>query len=166
MRVVYCVMPKKLSASFTLEELIFSQTAARKGINNIPTAQQVRALKALCAHVLQPIRDAIGKPLFVSSGFRSPELNRELGGAKNSQHLDGKAADIVCSAITSKDLFKRVLTMDLPFDQLIYEGGKQSQWVHVSYNGKRGRREILAATFPTSGGVEYRSLSQSEAARV
>jgi len=159
-------VPTKLSMDFTLEELVFSQTAARNNIDNKPTPQQIRALKSLCACVLQPIRDALRVPLVVTSGFRSAALNRTVGGAANSQHLEGKAADLICTAMTSKDLFKRVLQMNLPVDQLIYEGGKQSQWVHISYSSKKPRCEILAATFPLSGGVQYRTLSMSEAARV
>jgi zinc D-Ala-D-Ala carboxypeptidase len=159
-------MPKKLSPNFTLEELIFSQTATRLGIDNTPTPKQVAAMKALCVNLLQPIRDRIGLSIVVNSGFRSPMLNRAVSGAVNSQHLEGRAADIVCHTIGTKELFKRIAAMKLPFDQLIYEGGRNSQWVHISYAGKKARKEILAASFPESGGVLYRKLSKSEIAFV
>ena len=159
-------MPTKLTQHFTLEEMTFSQTAARDGIDNKPAALQIKALKALCVNLLEPIRITLAQSVMITSGFRSPKLNRAVGGAASSQHLEGKAADIVCPAMTPKALFKRVLAMNLPFDQIIYEGGRQSQWVHISYNGKKGRGEILEATFPESGGVQYRKLSRAEAARV
>lgn len=156
-----------LSRNFTLAELTFSQTAARKNIANKPSARQVEALRALCINILQPVRDALGQPLTVSSGYRSPALNAAVRGAKKSQHIDGQAADIVCFAIPTKDLFKRILQLGLPFDQIIYEGGKTSIWVHVSFKADGDNRaEILAASFPKSGGVKYRKLTFAQAMEI
>jgi zinc D-Ala-D-Ala carboxypeptidase len=153
----------QLSQSFTLQELVFSQTAARDGIDNTPGAAQVRALRGLCANILQPLRDSVEKPLVVSSGYRCPRLNRAIGGSVTSQHMEGRAADIVCFSLDTKKLFKRVLELKLPFDQLIYEGGRQSIWVHVSFDPDRDRRAIMTATFPEAGGVVYEKMSRRAA---
>ena len=156
-------MPTKISEHFSLEELTFSQTAARDGINNRPGAPEVVALRELCANILQPLRDAVGHPLTVTSGYRSPRLNRAVGGSQTSQHMEGRAADLVCFNMSAKKLFKSVLELNLPFDQLIYEGGKQSIWVHVSFDASKDRRTIMLASFPEGGGVKYEKISRKEA---
>jgi hypothetical protein len=156
-------MPTHLTRSFTLEELTFSQTAARQGIANVPDKGQIAALQGLCDKVLQPLRDALNAPVIVSSGFRCPALNRLVSGAAESQHLEGKAADIICPTMSADELFKYVLNLDLPFDQLIYEGGKECVWVHVSFQPLGGRHDILQATFPPAGGVLYAALTPQQA---
>ncbi len=155
-----------LSQSFTLQELVFSQTAARDGIDNTPSPAHVRAMRDLCTKILQPLRDSVGMPLVVSSGYRCPRLNRAIGGSVTSQHMEGRAADVVCFGIDTKQLFKRVLELKLPFDQLIYEGGRQSIWVHVSFDPKRHRRTIMTATFPEAGGVVYKKITRRAALKL
>jgi hypothetical protein len=157
-------MPKFLTPHFTLEEMIFSQTAERSNIANKPGAAEIAALQALCQNVLEPLRTRLDKPIVVSSGYRSPPLNRAVGGADASQHQFGQAADILCPPITVKRLFKRVLELGLPFDQLIYEGGRRSQWVHVSYvSPQKNRGEILDAEFPLDGPVKYTRVTRAAA---
>ena len=85
----------KLSENFTLEELIRSNAAERMGFDNVPKDEKVvENLRSLCLEVLQPLRDYVGAPVHINSGYRCPELNMAVGGVKNSQHLRGEAADI------------------------------------------------------------------------
>jgi len=131
----------KLTEHFALEELISSHIAKAHNIDNYPNAEQIANLKALCENVLQPARDAIGA-IKVNSGYRSYALNLKIKGAKNSQHKEGKAADIVCS--DNAKLFNWIRN-NCSTDQLIWEFGndKQPGWVHVSYNGDKNRNEVL-----------------------
>ena len=156
----------KLTDHFTLEELVFSQTAVRDNIENKPSTAEINSLKQLCENVLEPVRIEVGKPITVTSGFRSARLNKAVGGAPDSQHLRGQAADIVCFDVSVKTLFKRIIQKGLPYDQIIYEGGKSGAWVHVSFDQARSRREILLATFPVAGGVHYTKLSKTMAMKI
>ncbi len=130
----------KLSEHFTLDEMVVSQEAARKGIPNIPTDADIAALKELCTNVLEPLRQALGKPVVVSSGYRSQTVNSLVGGSKTSDHLYGRAADISCPGMAPINLAKLIVSMHLPFDQLIVEFGS---WVHVSIPSPK--REVLTA---------------------
>jgi zinc D-Ala-D-Ala carboxypeptidase len=137
-------MSKKLSEHFTLEELILSQTAARKGIDNTPPALIIRELRKLAA-ALEEIRTLLGGvPIFVSSGYRSPELNAAVGGAKHSAHMDGLAADFTAPAFGIViQVARKIATSDIAYDQLIHEYGA---WVHISLakDGVEPRRQELS----------------------
>lgn len=136
-------MATNLTANFTLEELCASDTAKARGIDNTPTKQAVVNLTHLAIKVLQPLRVGLKEPISISSGYRSPALNRAVGGVSNSQHLTGEAADINIGGDIAKG--KRIfnyIRYNLPFDQLIWERNKQGvYWVHVSYckDGNRGQ---------------------------
>ena len=128
---------------FTLRELIKSDTAIRKGIKNIPNRQEEQNLIALIDNVLDPLREAYGKPIIVTSGFRCEELNRLVGGSKTSQHRTGQAVDIRTISDTpeeNKKLYDLIIESNLPFDQLINE--HNFDWVHVSFSEKN-RKQIL-----------------------
>ena len=128
---------------FTMNELTASATARRKGIDNTPDETVKANLEALVKNVLDPLREAWGKPIIVTSGYRCPKLNRAVGGATNSQHTKGEAADIrTVSDLPSENrqLFELVRTLKLPYDQLIDEYGYN--WIHVSFSA-RNRRQIL-----------------------
>ena len=130
---------------FTLAEMTKSATAQRKGIKNDPSIQVCKALTALIEKVLDPLREAYGKPIIVTSGYRCEKLNKAVGGAASSQHVKGEAADIRSVQDTpeeNKKLFDLIVKLGLPFDQLINEYGYD--WVHVSY-GPRHRRQKLRA---------------------
>ena len=89
-------MEMNLSKNYSLNEMCRSNTARVKGLPNVPNAEQVKNLQQLCENVLQPLRDHLGKPVVINSGFRSQAVNMAVGGAKNSQHMKGEAADIKC----------------------------------------------------------------------
>jgi hypothetical protein len=129
----------KLSKNFLLEELVFSITANNHGINNTPNAEAKAALKRLAVEVLQPIRDAWGQPIVVTSGYRCPKLNACVGGVKNSQHVLGQAADIkAANPADNGKLFaciKRLIESGkIKAGQCIWEYGSRTcpKWVHVS----------------------------------
>lgn len=127
---------------FTIKELTNSSTAKSKGIDNTPTREVVGNLTTLVDKVLDPLREAYGKPIRVNSGYRCPKLNKAIGGSATSQHVLGQAADITGgSKAENKKLFDLVRSLKLPFDQLIWEHA--GVWVHVSC-GPRNRRQVLS----------------------
>lgn len=128
---------------FTIRELTKSSTATKLGISNIPNKQQEQNLILLVNKILDPLREVYDKPIIVTSGFRSEELNRQLGGARTSQHKTGEAADIRSVEDTpeeNKKIFDLIKELDLPFDQLINE--YNYDWIHVSHS-KQNRKQIL-----------------------
>lgn len=130
---------------FTMNELCASATARRKGINNQPGKFEAANLIALVDNVLDPLREAWGAPIIVTSGYRWRQLNTVVGGAKSSQHCLGQAADIRTLSDRPEDnrrLRDMIVMLDLPFDQLIDE--YQCDWLHVSYRPK-GRKQTLSA---------------------
>ena len=126
---------------FTLDELAHSNVARTKRIDNTPNEQQNKALVALVDNVLDPLRDLFGKPVLVSSGFRSNDLNRAVGGAATSQHMKGEAADIYTGTKEGNKKLFELIRDNLPFDQLIDE--KDFSWVHVSFKEIGNRKQIL-----------------------
>jgi len=131
----------RLSKYFTIEEFVISQTATRLGINNTPSEQAIKNMEALCLKILDPLREAIGKPIIISSGYRSPELNKAIGGAPNSQHCLGEAADILIPQLYPCEVFTKIIELDLPYDQVIDEF---KQWTHVSYTSSPRKQKLLA----------------------
>lgn len=148
-----------LSKHFTLTEMTRSEAASRLGDANQPPPEAVEALKALCEHVLEPLREAMGKPMRVNSGYRGPVANKAVGGSATSQHCKGEAADIEFDGFDNKKLAQKIVDMKLPFDQIILEfykpGDPNSGWVHVSHKkGGKQRGEVLRAV-TVSGKTQY-----------
>ena len=146
---------------FAINELCQSSTATRLGIKNNPTEEIKSNLTNLIDKVLDPLREAYGSPIIVSSGYRCKALNKAVGGSQTSQHASGEAADITAVGSKIKDnkkLFDLVRSLELPFDQLIYEYGDKSgpDWVHVSFSSKRMRKQILRAT-KVNGKTSYQN---------
>lgn len=136
-----------ITKNLTLQELINSDTAKAKGIDNSPTNEHLRNLIDIANNVFQPLRDGIGKPIRISSGYRSEKLNKAVGGSKTSQHNKGQALDLVAtSGFTNKDIFDYIKN-NLEFDQIIWEFGtdRNPDWVHVSYVKGKNRKQILKA---------------------
>lgn len=127
---------------FTLNELTRSDTATRLHIDNTPDEAAVAALNGLVDNVLDPLREALGMPITVTSGYRCPQLNKVVGGVYTSQHQTGHAADVTTGdRVLNRKLFQLIQDLKLPFDQLIDE--KNFAWVHVSHDERRGRRQVL-----------------------
>lgn len=141
-----------LTQHFTLEELVFSQTAAREGIDNTPDDEVLGNLFNL-AVFLEQCRSKLNKPIFVSSGYRSPELNKRIGGSPTSSHMYGRAADITSSYGTPKEIARALTGLD--YDQLIVEFDR---WVHVSI-ATHPRKEILTAKYSAHGTVYESGLT-------
>jgi zinc D-Ala-D-Ala carboxypeptidase len=136
----------QLTQHFTLEELTFSSTAQRLGIDNSPTPTLAAHLTRL-AMGLEQIRALLGAPMHIDSGYRCPALNKAVGGVLNSAHLDGYAADFVAPEYgTPLQVARAIAGSGIPFDQVIQEG----TWVHVSFD-PRLRRNALTATFGPNG---------------
>ena len=128
---------------FNIAELTKSSTAIKKKIDNTPTKEIENNLNQLIDNILDPLREAWGNPIIVSSGYRCDVLNKAVGGASSSQHRLGQAADIHTKSNTKEDnkkLFNLIKSLKLPFDQLINE--YNYKWIHVSYS-PRNRRQIL-----------------------
>ena len=134
----------KLTKNFSLEEMYRSDTAQRCGIDNKPqTEEVVENLRALCLEVLQPLRDHLGKPVVVSSGYRCKDLNKKVGGVENSQHLKGEAADIKVSGKEDLIDVMRYIMDQTDFDQLIREKSGTTEWVHVSHKRNGNNRRMV-----------------------
>jgi zinc D-Ala-D-Ala carboxypeptidase len=143
-----------LSEHFALSEFLFSQTAVRRGIDNTPNAGVIKNLAALCENVLEPLRGAANAPIRISSGYRSPGLNKAVGGSATSQHCFGEAVDLSCPGMSITDLTRLLHSLNLPVDQVIHEG----TWLHISHKRKgENRGQWLKATF-TNGRAKYSQL--------
>jgi zinc D-Ala-D-Ala carboxypeptidase len=132
-----------LSPHFSLEELTHSELAARRGIDNTPPADVLPRLVNL-AHCMELVRDVLGeRPIISLSGYRSPAVNRAVGGSSVSAHCKGDAVDFICPSFGApQEVAKRVRDSRISFDQLIFEGA----WVHISF-AKTLRGQVLTARF-------------------
>jgi len=138
-------MVTQLSPNFTLEQLVFSQTAARKGIDNTPSPEIIANLTNLCVNLLEPARELLNAPIHIDSGYRCKELNVAVGGAATSEHVLGHAADCIPQGWDLALAFDTLRTSDLPYDQIIFEC---KEWIHLGMaaDGVTPRREALTAT--------------------
>ena len=140
-------MATRISKNFTLEELCASSTAKAKGIKNVPGQEQIINLCALVHNVLQPLRDKYGGEVKIGSGYRSPALNKAVGGVSNSQHMTGQAADLCIDGDLAKGRkWIEIILEWCDFDHLIWEKNPKTgnYWVHVSFraDGKNRRQHI------------------------
>lgn len=136
-----------ISPNFWLSEFLQSDTATRLGLDNAPDPASMAALRTITIPGVQSIRDCLGMPMFVSSGYRSPAVNKAVGGAPNSQHMQGLAADLKCPQFGSPLTIARYLLQHWthPFEQMIQEGS----WLHVGFPaaGQKGARTVMTAHF-------------------
>jgi hypothetical protein len=126
--------------NFTYKEMIKSETALRKGIENIPNEYQILNIQLLAQEVLQPLRNEFG-PIKINSGFRCEELNIAIGGSPNSNHCRGEAADINLLSNISLMIIINIIYKYLEFDELIAEYFPYG-WIHVSYRDQINRKRL------------------------
>ncbi|MBQ0062127.1 MAG: DUF882 domain-containing protein [Bacteroidales bacterium] len=136
-----------LSKNFKLEEFTKSETAARLHIdNNIKDKEIEKNVEALCINVLQPLRDYVGNPVKISSGYRCPALNKAVNGSSTSQHMQGEAADIIIpDKKTGLNWFEWMRT-HLTYNQLIWEtNSRGASWIHVGYcRNRKNKMQVLS----------------------
>ncbi len=151
----------KLSKNLSLAEVTKSTTAKRLGIDNTPDDEWViENLRAIADVIFQPLRDSFRCPIFVSSGYRSPDLNAAIGGSKRSQHMEGRALDLdadVYGGCTNSEIFNWIRE-NVEFDQMVWEFGDEDNpdWVHVSYvRDGVNRKRCLKALRDDRGKVYY-----------
>lgn len=138
-----------LSEHFTLEEMLFSDTAQRLNIDNSPPLEVIAHL-TVAANGMEKVRALLGYPIRVNSGYRCPDLNKAVGGSKTSAHMTGYAVDFVCPKFGAPiQIVKAIAGSSIVFDQCIQEG----TWVHISFD-PRARRQLLTAHFG-AGGTTY-----------
>ncbi len=129
--------------NFKMSELIHSDTAAKYNINNMPDINSLDNMLILIIDCLQPIRELLGKAVFINSGYRCSQLNKLVGGSPTSEHLKGMACDFHCYGLYPKQIVKLIKNSDIQYTQLIEEHSKNKSWVHISYNKDDLKRETL-----------------------
>jgi hypothetical protein len=144
-----------------MKEALRSNTAKRLGINNMPDNDTLVTMQITAQHIFEPLRNKFNEPIYISSFYRSPELNKAIGGSTSSQHCKGEAIDIddVYSKASNADFFNYIKDK-LEFDQLIWEFGDDENpaWVHVSYNLGKNRMRILKA-IKENGRTKYINIT-------
>ena len=131
-----------IKLNFTMSELLKSEIAEKYNIYNVPDKEHLDNLLLLICNVLQPLRNFIGKPIIITSGYRNPRLNSHplINGAPNSQHCTGQACDFIIKGMTPKQIIEKIDASGIEFDQAISE---KNVWVHISYNKDNNRRQIM-----------------------
>jgi len=149
---------ENISKNITYKEAIHSNTAKRLGIDNKPNDEQIANMFTIAEMIFQPLRSYVGGPIKITSFFRSPELNRAIGGSKSSQHMKGQAMDLddVYGLKTNAEMFDYIRE-NLDFDQLIWEFGDDNNpnWIHVSYVDKQENRNRCLKAYKEKGKTKY-----------
>ena len=150
-----------ISDHITLKEGINSFTAKRKGIDNTPDEYQITNMYILAHKVFEPLRKWVGGRIKINSFFRSPELNKAIGGSSKSQHCEGRAMDIddVYGHKTNAEMFKYIKE-NLDFDQMIWEFGSDENpdWIHVSYCSSEENRKRCLKAYRENGKTKYKVI--------
>ena len=126
--------------NFSISELCHSDNAINAGIDNTPSIKETDNLLNLIFYCLQPIRDKLNKPMIITSGFRNPKVNFLAGGAINSNHLTGCAADFHVPGMTIQQVIDFILKLGIEFDEL---GNEYNKWVHIAYRKGNNRRKVF-----------------------
>tara|TARA_Y100000385_G_C13041074_1_gene615294 strand:- start:207 stop:677 length:471 start_codon:yes stop_codon:yes gene_type:complete len=146
----------RLSKNFVLSETTRSNTAKRLGIDNTPKNQHLKNMQRIITELAQPMRNALG-PIRITSGYRSPELNRAIGGSSKSQHCKAEALDLQfweSGEMNNKKIYDWVLESGIEFDQMINEF--DFAWIHISLKKGNNRKQVLEAYKDDEGDTAYR----------
>ena len=150
-----------ISKHISYKEGVYSRTATRLGIKNNPNAEQMENMIAIAEEVFEPLRAYVGGPIKINSFFRSPELNKAIGGSTKSQHCHGQAIDLddTFGRCTNAEMFE-FIKEHLDFDQIIWEFGddKNPDWVHVSYVSLDKNRKRCLKAFKENGKTNYKII--------
>tara|TARA_B100000900_G_scaffold107767_1_gene89707 strand:+ start:1721 stop:2176 length:456 start_codon:yes stop_codon:yes gene_type:complete len=150
-----------ISKNISYKEGVYSNTAIRRGIDNVPNEEQLSNMKLLAEKVFQPLREWVGKPIKINSFFRSPELNTAIGGSSKSQHCKGQAIDIddTFGYVSNAEMYHWIKE-NLDFDQMIWEFGDDDNpnWVHVSYVSPKQNRNRCLKAYKENGKTKYKVI--------
>lgn len=149
---------EKISKHISYKEGTHSNTAMRRGLDNIPNASQLKCMKDIAEGLFEPLREWVGGPIKITSMFRGEPVNTAIGGSKYSQHMKGQALDLddTFGHKTNAEMYHYIKD-NLDFDQLIWEFGddKNPNWIHVSYVTHRENRKKLTVAFKKNGRTAY-----------
>ena len=146
----------RLSKNFVLSEITRSNTAKRLNISNAPDKEHLRNMQRIVSDLIQPIRDALG-PIRITSGYRSPQLNRAIGGSSKSQHCKGQALDLQFwedGKMCNQKIYDWIIEEGIEFDQMINEF--DFAWIHISLKANKNRKEVLEAYKNDDGDTAYK----------
>ena len=147
-----------ISKHISYKEGVYSRTAMRRGIKNNPNAEQMENMVAIAEEVFEPLRVWVGGPIKINSFFRSPELNKAIGGSGKSQHCHGQAIDLddTFGKATNAEMYN-FIKKNLDFDQIIWEFGddENPDWVHVSYVSPDQNRNRCLKAYRKDGKTKY-----------
>ena len=150
-----------VSKHISYKEGVYSRTATRRGIKNNPNAEQMKNMVAIAEEVFEPLRAYVGGPIKINSFFRSPELNKAIGGSGKSQHCHGQAIDLddTFGRATNAEMFE-FIKEHLDFDQIIWEFGDETNpdWVHVSYVSPEQNRNRCLQAYKENSKTKYKTI--------
>ena len=147
-----------ISAHISYKEGVYSITATRKGIDNTPNDEQLSSMELVAEEIFEPLRTWVGGPIKINSFFRSPDLNKSIGGSSKSQHCKGQAIDIddTFGKVTNAEMYHYIKD-NLDFDQMIWEFGDDDNpdWVHISYVSAQKNRNRCLKAYREDGKTKY-----------
>jgi hypothetical protein len=151
----------KISEHISFNESVASYTAKRRGIDNTPNDYHISNMELLAEKIFEPLREWVGGPIKINSMFRSKDLNTAIGGARSSQHMEGRAMDIddTYGHKTNAEMYNYIKE-NLDFDQLIWEFGSDENpdWVHVSYVSEHENRGRCLRAYKEDGRTKYKFI--------
>ena len=151
----------RISKHVSYKEGVYSRTALRLGIENIPSDEHLSTMKITAEKIFEPLRNHVGGPIKINSFYRGPKLNKAIGGARKSQHMAGQAMDIddTLGNMSNADMYHWIKN-NLNFDQLIWEFGtdKNPNWLHVSYVSDEYNRNRCLEAYKLKGKTKYKII--------